>query len=554
MLGATAAKHEIEVCEGVSARVAVLGESGSVAYATSGFVDRFELRDGLLASCAAEVELITTGQADRLTALLDGLEASLAAVTDRHGRRMAMITISSGPDEAEVEQPSPLLEEPLDDSPAILWLRDLDGRYLRVNRHYLEHLGTDAESVCGHTDAELTAAGSIEGLRLEDKDIAASEPLELEYQIGAFEERPAFAALRFALRDADGQPTATCSVAAPLAEAALARSECDRLMRLDRWRRLDASAIRQELLEEWRLTLSDDSSGPPLDRDERVAAALSERDDALAAATRLEEELAQERQQLDGLRAESADAVRRAEELDGAVAAEQARSDELTQSFARQEAHASELEAELTAVRAELEERLLLAQAPAAEASTAEDNGLRWGAASQRALSAALVGLTEWRAALKLATDILGSEGGWDATIAWCTERPGPLMRCGVFWTRDPTGLAAIEGRAWKHAEDPSTAEFGRARNRMATTCLLDLQSAEDPLLRAAAEAGIGSAILVPVSDGGGTIAMLELLSRDAATPDPELVVSLDAIALQLGALARLLKFTDDREWRLGRV
>ena len=127
-------------------------------------------------------------------------------------------------------------------------------------------------------------------------------------------------------------------------------------------------------------------------------------------------------------------------------------------------------------------------------------------------------------------------------------------MRCGVLWMRDPAGLTSFEARAWKHVEDPSTAEFGRARNRMATTCLLDLQSAEDPLLRAAAAEGIGSAMLVPVSDGGDTIAMLELLSRGATAPNPELVVSLDAIALQLGALARLLKFTDDREWRLGRV
>ena len=63
-------------------------------------------------------------------------------------------------------------------------------------------------------------------------------------------------------------------------------------MRLDRWRRLDAFAIRQELLEEWGLTLTDGSSGPPLDRDERVAAALVERDEALATAARLEEELA----------------------------------------------------------------------------------------------------------------------------------------------------------------------------------------------------------------------------------------------------------------------
>ena len=111
----------------------------------------------------------------------------------------------------------------MDESPAIVWLKDLDGRYLRVNRRYVEQLGTDAEHVCGRTDAELTAAGSIEGLRLEERDTAGPEPLELEYRIGAFEDRPAFAALRFALRDADGQPTAICGVAAPARER-LARS------------------------------------------------------------------------------------------------------------------------------------------------------------------------------------------------------------------------------------------------------------------------------------------------------------------------------------------
>ena len=517
-------------------------------------MDRFDVRGGSLASCPHEVELITTGEADRLTVQLDGLEADAVAVVDRDGRRTAVLTIPTASDAADIEQVSPLLEEPLDESPAIVWLMDLDGRYLRVNRRYVEQLGTDAEDVCGRTDAELTAAGSIEGLRLEDKDTGGQEPLELEYRIGAFEERPAFAALRFALRDGDGQPTATCSVAAPLAEASLARSECERLMRIDRWGRLDAFAIRQELLDEWGLTLADGSSGPPLDRDDRVAAALVERDEALATAARLEEEMLKEREQRGSLRAESERAARRADELDGAVAAEQARSDELDQSLVRADARVSELEAELTAVRAELEERVLSAEALEAAASAPESNGLRWGAGSQRALSAALVDLTEWRSVLKHATDTLGSEGGWDATIAWCPDEPRGSMRCGAIWMRDPTGLATLETRTWQHRRDTSTAEFGRARTRMAATCLIELESAEDPLLRAAAVEGMGSALLVPISNGGETIAMLELLSRTATAPNAELIVSLDAIALQLGATAQLLKLADVPRWRTGRL
>ncbi len=54
----------------------------------------------------------------------------------------------------------------------------------------------------------------------------------------------------------------------------------------------------------------------------------------------------------------------------------------------------------------------------------------------------------------------------------------------------------------------------------MATTCVLELRSAEDPLLRAAAEDGMGSALLVPINDGGDTIAMLELLSRSTTAPN----------------------------------
>jgi PAS domain-containing protein len=552
--GRTRAKSDVAVCEGVPAAVAVLSEAGSVEHATRAFVDRFDVSGGSLASCPHEVELITAGQADRLTVLLDGLEADLVAVVDRDGRRTAVLTIPTARDAADIEPVSPVLEEPLDESAAIVWLKDLDGRYLRVNRRYVEQLGTDAERVCGRTDAELTAAGSIEGLRLEETDTAGREPLELEYRIDAFEERPAFAALRFALRDGDGQPTATCSVAAPLAEASLARSECERLMRIDRWGRLDAFAIRQELLDEWGLTLADGSSGPPLDRDDRVAAALVERDEALATATRLEEELSKEHEQRGSLHAESERAARRADELDGAVAAEQARSHELEQSLVRAEARVSELEAELTAVRAELEEHLLHAETLEAAESAPETNGLKWGTGSQRALSAALVGLTEWRSVLKHAVATLGSEGGWDATIAWCPDEPRGSMTCGAIWMRDPTGLATLETRTWQHRRDTSTAEFGRARNRMAATCLIELQSAEDPLLRTAAAEGMGSALLVPISNGGETIAMLELLSRTATAPNAELIVSLEAIALQLGAIAQLLKLADVPRWRMGRL
>jgi hypothetical protein len=44
------------------------------------------------------------------------------------------------------------------------------------------------------------------------------------------------------------------------------------------------------------------------------------------------------------------------------------------------------------------------------------------------------------------------------------------------------------------------------------------------------------------------------LLSRTAIAPNAELMVSLEAIALQLGAIAQLLKLADVPRWRMGRV
>jgi len=632
----------------VPAAIAVLSEAGSVERATRAFVDRFDLRDGSFASCAHEVDLIITGQAYRLTVLLDGLEADLVAVVDRDDRRAAVLTIPNARGAAD-EPVSPLLEEPLDESPAIVWLKDLDGRYLRVNRRYVDQLGTDAEHVCGRTDAELTAAGSIEGLRLDEEDTAPGrELLELEYRVGAFEERPALAVLRFALRDGEGQPTATCSVAAPVAEESLARSEFERLMRIDRWGWLDTFAIREELLDEWGLTLADVRAGLEehqlsaervaavvAERDEaratiarleeelsgereqrgslrdeserarvrvdeldgvvaaeqarateleqsrvraearaseleveladvragleehqlsaeRVAAVVAERDEARATIARLEEELSGEREQRGSLRDESERARVRVDELDGVVAAEQARATELEQSRVRAEARASELEVELADVRAGLEEHQLSAEPLDAASSAPESNGLKWGTGSQRALSAALGGLTEWRSVLTHAVGTLGSEGGWDATIAWCPDGRRGSMTCGALWMRDPAGLATFGNRTWKDREDASTAEFGRACNRMEATCVLDLQSAEDPLLRAAAAEGMGTALLVPIGDGGETIAMLALLSRTTTAPNAELMVSLEAIALQLGAIAQLLNLAAVPRWRIG--
>jgi hypothetical protein len=144
---------------------------------------------------------------------------------------------------------------------------------------------------------------------------------------------------------------------------------------------------------------------------------------------------------------------------------------------------------------------------------------------------------------------VIGTEGGWDAVVAWAPDDGRGPMTCSAMWTSDPARLAGFENLTWQHRLDASGTEFGRARNRPGPTCLLELQTAEDRMLRMAAEVGMGSALLLPIREGEKTIAILELLSSAASPPDSELMVALEAVALQLSGVGQALNTT---HWNLG--
>lgn len=756
------------------------------------FRSRYGADESYLGPHQREIQRVADGEVGRLALELDGAQAEAVAVVAPTGRHYALLRVLPGDDDAARPDVHPLLEEPIDDSPAIIWLKHLDGRYIRVNRRFCEELHTAPERVCGKTDRELPPEDSIEGVRLKANDLPKQEPLDLEYTVPAFNGRPAFVVLRFALYDREGQPIAVCGIAAPPAQARVARSEGERLMRIERWSRLDETAIRDALLKEWDLTLADATPLAAPAGDESGAdgasgqptAILAERDAALAGLARSENELAEARQQTAALQDQLVAADREVRQLAQSVSAEQAQRAELEQLLSSARERLTQLEAERDSERArdELEEEatadaralerrelerlhseldsaserdaalrdeLRVAQEDAAAARTAlgaeqqaaqalqaevetlreqleraaeveslgerarddvaavtaeleaerlvttqlreelrltheEASGVAaaldserelarqlredmrvaeeearqtrefleqerarleeertraqteqeraqaeqaavetqaelaqirddlrlaheetatalaslsaereraealeaelaaahealrtvqtteaaesrpeeatdgasqtWDSAAQRALSAALAGVSEWRSALKEAVKTLGEKGGWDAVVAWCPEERRRSMKCVAMWPRGTADLAMFETQAWQSARDISAGEFGRAYGRPAPTCLLDLESAEDALLKGAAAHGISSSLLVPVRSGADTVAMLELFSRSTIAPDSELMLSLEAIALQLGGVSQLLNLAAAPHWTFGRA
>jgi PAS domain S-box-containing protein len=107
----------------------------------------------------------------------------------------------------------------LDHSAAVVSVKDLEGRFLRVNRWYEVMHGWSGAEVKGKTDYDLHAREIADVVRANDREvIAAGAPLQFEEQI-AFPDGPHhFISVKFPLRDNSGRPYAVCGIATDITE------------------------------------------------------------------------------------------------------------------------------------------------------------------------------------------------------------------------------------------------------------------------------------------------------------------------------------------------
>lgn len=250
--------------------LAVVGADHQIIRSTETFRHKCE-NPAALCESSPELDLVLRGQSDAAVIDLGDFSLAVEAVTDAAGKRSAMLSLTAEDLEADPEAPLAALREAADGSPAIVWVKDLEGRYLYANARYAEDLDTSEDRLVGKTDAELPPVETVDGPRLRYVDDGLKEPLQLEYNVPAFESRPPMVAFRFPLRNGRGQPIATCGVAASSISANVARDEAVRLMQLERWNRLDPHDVRAELLEQWHVQVTpgpveDVKTDPPVQR------------------------------------------------------------------------------------------------------------------------------------------------------------------------------------------------------------------------------------------------------------------------------------------------
>ena len=470
----------------------LVAADGSLARCTESFRRWYEDKEEFCRE-SPELRRVLEGQANAAVLKLDGVAVDIAAMADRDGGRHILLTLPTSALPSLGDAGEALLDGALDDSPALVWLKDLDGRYVRVNSRFTSYLGTSEERLLGRTDAEVPPAETVDGPRVQEREEDVEEPLQLEYFVGAYQGRESLVVLRFPVGDRQGTPTFVCGVAAPSSEAQIARTEAARLLRVERWSRLDGESVRAELLADWGLlpdargriasTPATESGASSAEQEAAVAearaeraTAVSERDSALTANEKLtgdlgaaqarvaELEKALQSARADGERGDAeARLAEQAAELDRALARERERAEELerTLNLVRQRlgddaesarAEVQRARADADAARTEVQRARADAEAARAdlEKTRADADAVRTAATAER--ESAAKATVELERSLRQAQDqlaVLERQQGADDTGAQlrATETAG-IAAEGALADATAERDAALKGRA----------------------------------------------------------------------------------------------------------
>ena len=110
----------------------------------------------------------------------------------------------------------------LDNSPAGIFLKDMEGRYLLVNRHYEELFRVSKTDVVGRTDDDIFAADVADQFRANDRAvIAAGKPLSIEEHASQPDGTHTYLSIKFPLQGPDGTALGVCGIATDITERKL---------------------------------------------------------------------------------------------------------------------------------------------------------------------------------------------------------------------------------------------------------------------------------------------------------------------------------------------
>ncbi|MBS1189866.1 MAG: histidine kinase [Rhodocyclaceae bacterium] len=154
------------------------------------------------------------------------------------------------------------LEAIIDNAPAVIFMKDLEGRYLLINRQYESFILVGRENIKGKTDHDLYSSELADVyVRNDRRVLEAGKPLQMEETLPAFDGMRTYLAVKFPLRDVNGQVYALCGIATDITERKRAEEAIRDLNRDLAARGEQLEALNQEL-EAFSYSVSHDLRAP----------------------------------------------------------------------------------------------------------------------------------------------------------------------------------------------------------------------------------------------------------------------------------------------------
>ncbi len=111
------------------------------------------------------------------------------------------------------------LQDILDHSPALIFLKDLEGRFLLCNEAFANYCQRPREAIVGRKDEDFVSAEKARHYQALDAQVlAAGRPLEFETKPGEEADGAVYLSHRFPLLDEQGRPYAICGIASDITE------------------------------------------------------------------------------------------------------------------------------------------------------------------------------------------------------------------------------------------------------------------------------------------------------------------------------------------------
>jgi len=119
----------------------------------------------------------------------------------------------------------------LEYAPAVIYIKDLMGRYQVVSRQVQNVLGVEQAAILGKTDYDFLPEPVANTLRMNDrKVIATGTPLHVEEQVEQADGLHTYLVVKFPLLDTDAKPYALCGIATDITSLKRAEREQQKLI------------------------------------------------------------------------------------------------------------------------------------------------------------------------------------------------------------------------------------------------------------------------------------------------------------------------------------